>query len=244
MIDRSGSRSRLGIIVLGSLTAIISILIFNSLVLFVKADNINPGIYSKDSNPSGVSYGGWIAKWWLWTMGIPSGEHPRDHFSQQTCSVHQSGPVWFLADLLSGKQERTCTIPAGKAILVPMLTGNCDADGTTPGAPASESDPALIQCAIAGDQYGVISASLDGRQLQNLQQYRTATGFFNLVVPNDNAYSNKPGTWRAYSEGFFVFLEPLPPGNHDLHLTTSVFNPYNVSYNYSADLTYHLIIQP
>jgi hypothetical protein len=177
-------------------------------------------------------------------MGIPSAEHPRDHPSPQTCTIHQSGSVWFLADLLSGRQERTCTIPTGKSILVPLLTGNCDADGTTPGAPASESDPALRKCAMAGDEYGTISASLDGRKLQNLDQYRTASGFFSLVVPKDNAYNNRPGTWRAISEGFFVFLEPLPPGNHDLHLTTSVLNPFNSSYNYSADLTYHLIVNP
>ncbi|MDP9288354.1 MAG: hypothetical protein M3P08_09165 [Thermoproteota archaeon] len=116
--------------------------------------------------------------------------------------------------------------------------------GTTPGAPASESDPALRQCAMRGDEYGAISATLNGRKLQNLDQYRTANGFFNLTVPKDNAYNNRPGTWRALSEGFFVFLEPLPPGNHDLHLTTSVLNPFNTSYNYSADLIYHLIAKP
>jgi hypothetical protein len=80
-------------------------------------------------------------------MGIPSAEHPRDHYTPSGCTINQSGPVWFLADLLSGKAERSCTIPAGKAILVPMLTGNCDADFTIPNAPPSKSNPNLIQCA-------------------------------------------------------------------------------------------------
>jgi hypothetical protein len=97
---------------------------------------------------------------------------------------------------------------------------------------------------MKGDEYGAISATLDGRKLQKLNQYRTASGFFNLIVPKDNAYNNRFGTWRALSEGFFVFLEPLSPGNHDLHLTTSVLNPFNSSYNYSADLTYHLTVNP
>ena len=66
---------------------------------------------------------------------------------------------------------------------MPLVTGNCDADSTTPNAPASESDPNLIQCAKAGNEYGAISASLDGRNLQKLDQYRTLTGFFNLTVP-------------------------------------------------------------
>jgi hypothetical protein len=215
-----------------------------SLTTSVKADNMNPGLYAKDSRPFGISYENWINKWWQWNMGIPSAEHPRDHYTPSRCTVNQSGPVWFLADLLSGKQERTCTIPAGKAILVPLLTGNCDADSTTPNAPASESDPNLIQCAKAGNEYGAISSSLDGRNLQKLDQYRTLTGFFNLTVPKDNVFNNRPGTWRSVNDGFFVFLEPLPSGKHDLHLKTNVINPINPSYNYSADLLYHLIVKP
>jgi len=101
-------------------------------------------------------------------MWIPSAEHPRDHYTFSRCTINQNGPVWFLANLLTGKAERSCTIPAGKAILMPMLTGNCVADSTTPNAPASESDPNLIQCAKAGDEYGAISASLDGGNLQKL----------------------------------------------------------------------------
>ena len=36
-----------------------------------------------------------------------------------------------LGGLLSGTQERTCTIPAGKSILVGVLTGQCDRSDQT-----------------------------------------------------------------------------------------------------------------
>ena len=49
---------------------------------------------------------------------------------------------------------------------------------------------------------------------------------------------------RAFADGFFVFLEPLPPGKHDVHLKVSVLNPVETNYNYNADWTYHLIIEP
>ena len=140
-----------------------------SLITSVKADSMNVGVYAKDSKPFGISYQNWINKWWQWNMGIPSAEHPRDYFTPSRCTINQNGPVWFLADLLSRKEERTCAIPADKAILVPLLTGNCDADFTTPNAPASESNPNLIQCAKAGDEYGAISASLDERNLQKIR---------------------------------------------------------------------------
>lgn len=51
--------------------------------------------------------------------------------------------------------------------------------------------------------------ALDGRQLQNLEQYRATSNIFNMTVAEDNAFQS-PGTFPAMADGFFVFLEPLP----------------------------------
>jgi hypothetical protein len=53
----------------------------------------------------------------------------------------KGGPVWFLADHLAGREERTCTIPAGKAILIPLLTGECGYD-----VPEVKNDEDLRRC--------------------------------------------------------------------------------------------------
>lgn len=204
----------------------------------VKADTLNPGIYSKDSSPFGVPYKGWIAKWWQWNIGIPTSQHPRDHYTPEKCTVNQNGSVWFLPDILTGKEERTCTIPAGKAVLVPLITGECE-NSATP----VMSDEELHQCALAGDEYGIISATLDGQKIQNLEQYRTYTGFFNITIVKDNIFGNNPGTFKGNADGFFVFLEPPSPGKHDLKLTTSILNPTTPSYNYAAEVLYHLDIK-
>ena len=100
-----------------------------SVTAIVYADNLNPGIYSNNSTPFGVPYGEWMSNWWQWNMEIPA-NHPRDNYSPEKCTVNQSGPVWFLPDILTGKEERTCTIPTGKAILVPLLTGEWHNDRT------------------------------------------------------------------------------------------------------------------
>jgi hypothetical protein len=142
-----------------------------------------------------------------------------------------------LADQLGGREERTCTIPAGKAIFVPLLVGECDYS-----MPDVKSDEALRRCAMAGNEYGVIEATVDGIKLKNLEQYRTQSGFFNITIPEDNIYNSRAGTFRALTDGFFVFLEPLPPGKHEIHLKVSVLNPIEQQFNYNADWTYHLII--
>jgi hypothetical protein len=216
-----------------------------SLIIFVSVPTVNgvdnSVLYSKDSSPFGISYGDWIATWWQWNIGIPPSQHPRDHFSPQTCTTNQTGPVWLLPDILSGKEDRNCTIPHGKAILVPLLTGFCDDDNTDPNV---KTDEGLRKCAMAGNEYGLISAKLDGVDLQNLDQYRTQTGFFNLTVPQDNFCNCVPGMFKSMADGFFVFLKPLPVGNHNFTLTTSVSNPVSPSFNYAAESNYHLNVSP
>jgi hypothetical protein len=199
----------------------------------------NSQLFNKDSNPYGVSYGDWLAKWWQWNFNISPSEHPRDHYSPQRCSINQTGPVWFLPDILKGREERSCNVPEGVAVLVPLLTGFCDDDNTDP---LLKTDEGLRKCAMEGNEYGIVTASLDGQSLQNLDQYRTQTSFFNLTVPKDNWCNCVPGTWKTMADGFFVFLKPLQFGKHDLILKTNVVNPTSPSYNYVAEAVYHLTV--
>ncbi|NAL78697.1 hypothetical protein [Nitrososphaera sp. AFS] len=204
----------------------------------VKGDSLNPLLYSTNSSPYGIPYQQWAEKWWQWSFSIPQEDHPRQNNTASNCARGQSGPVWFLADSLSGTVQRTCVIPTGKSILVGLLTGECDRSD-----PTLHNDQDVRQCATEGNDYGVIGATLDGVQLQNLNQYRIDSGFYNLTIPPDNIYKEKPGMYRAFTNGFFAFLQPLHPGTHDLHLTVSVANPVKPQYNYAADWTYHLIVK-
>jgi hypothetical protein len=216
---------------------IIITLVFSTLIASALADNLNPGVFAKDSAPYGIPYAQWLGKWWNWTKSLTTQEHPRDNYTPEKCTAGQKGPVWFLADALTGKEERTCTIPAGKAILAPTITGSCGYYD-----PTIKNDDDMRRCAIAGDEYGTIEVTLDGRKIQNLEQYRVQTGFFNLNITKDNIYNNTPGIFKAYADGWMVLLEPLPLGKHDLHIKASVFNPVETQYNYSAEWTYHLNI--
>jgi hypothetical protein len=137
--------------------------------VYAMADSINPGVYSKDSAPYGIPYGVWLAKWWNWTVSIPSDQHPRDNYTPEKCQVNQQGPVWFLADQLGGREERTCTIPATKSIFIPLLVGECEYS-----TPEIKSDDDLRHCASAGNEYGVIEATVDGVNLKNLEPRNTS----------------------------------------------------------------------
>jgi hypothetical protein len=199
------------------------------------AQTESPEIYTKDSKPYNIPYNEWISRWWQWSQSIPGSVHPREHPTEQNCKISQEGPVWFLADLLSGKQERTCTIPSGKAILVPLVGGFCGADSA-----GVRNDNDLRNCAMAGDDYASMQVTLDGKQIKNLEQNRAQSGFFNLTYGSDNIYKHKTATVKGFADGYYLFLRPLIPGQHLLSLKTSVINPVNSEFNYSAELVYHL----
>jgi hypothetical protein len=131
-------------------------------------------------------------------------EHPRYDTTGERCVVEQEGPVWFLTDsILKWKSTvtRTCTIPAEKVILFPILSGECDY-----GEPGIYTDSLLHQCAIGGNEFGVIEATIDGVELQdqNLKQYRIQSDFFNIKIVGNNIYGVATGTFRAMVDGFFV----------------------------------------
>ena len=61
------------------------------------------------------------------------------------------------------------------------------------------------KCATEGNEFGVIFAIIDRVRLQNLEQYRIQSDFFNIILPEDNTYEVDPSTFKAIVDGFFVF---------------------------------------
>jgi hypothetical protein len=222
---------------------IIMVLVIMSLANISKADLLNPSVYSTDSSPYGIPYQKWLEASWQWKFSVPTAENTANDFSPAKCVIGQRGPVWFFSESLSGTQVRPCTVPAGESIFIPVLDGECDLSDTS-----QHSDSDLIKCASQGNDYAVISASVDGVPIKNLDSYRTHTEFFNLTVPADNIYhEGPPGSYRAYADATVLFLHPLQPGSHIVHYTVSVQNPdpnLAAKLNYATDAYYKIFVRP
>jgi hypothetical protein len=187
------------------------------IIMPTHADELNPGVYSIDSKPFDVSYHEWVGRWWNWTAGIPADAHPRDNV-EASCNIHQSGPVWFLPDPLSEEPvTRVCDVPVGKAIFIPIVTGELSSIERP-----DYSDEQLIEHAGDCDDTSIRSAEVDGVNIKGLDDnitYRTNTSkIFNFAIGEDNVYNWKPGVYHSFAEGWFLFLEPLKPGEHTIQL--------------------------
>ncbi len=74
-------------------------------------------MYARESKPFGRSWEQWVAIWWQWCSAEPDDTNPVADMTGEICDKNQTdSDVWFLAGTFGGEAERTCIIPAGKAI--------------------------------------------------------------------------------------------------------------------------------
>ena len=170
-------------------------------------------LYAPDSSPFGRTYGEWTARWWQWVLSIARNENPVVDENGSNCANNQSGPVWFLTGTLKGHAERSCIIPADKAILFPVINVEAsvaEGDGTT-------DEELAARTKFEMDQITDMRAMISGTNVNELKQYRIQSPPFNVTLPADNVLGVPAQTTKMISEGYWLFLHPLEPGNYDLH---------------------------
>ena len=168
----------------------------------------NLELFSPESSPFDKSYSGWTAKWWQWVLAIPKSENPLIDDTGKNSAKNQMGPVWFLAGTLKGPAERSCTIPADKAILFPVINFEAsvaEGDGTT-----EEELQARVKFEM--DQITDMRVRISGTNIDELKQYRIQSPLFTVTLPADNVLGLPAQTTKMISEGYWLFLKPLEPG--------------------------------
>jgi hypothetical protein len=172
-----------------------------------------PKVFSADSKPYNLTYGEWTARWWQWGYSVPKNSNPAYDDTGKNCAQGQKGPVWFLAGTYGHPVDRVCTIPAGKAILFPILNSEC----SFAEFPKLKTLSQLRTCAkTIQDHVTTLYASVDGIPIPRLQEYRIQSSPFNFTLPQNNILGMPANTTQAIADGNWVFLKPLSPGIHKL----------------------------
>jgi len=201
----------------------------------------NPHLQASKSVWRGASYAEWTQRWWQWYNSIPLNVNPSRDDQGTQCGINQAGPVWFIGGPLGSTFERSCTIPQGTAILSPIADFlndyPCPDPSFQPAAGQTLEDFLIQTVAPIIEGITVYEADLDG---QPLPARRVTTGLFPFtaaadLVAVDSCVTGSPQL--GVSDGYFLFIEPLPPGEHTLHIHSEI-----PSLNLSSDGTYHLTI--
>ncbi|WP_435007668.1 hypothetical protein P12x_004932 [Tundrisphaera lichenicola] len=188
------------------------------------AENANSKVFPPCSNPHGLSYAEWSARQWQWLFSLPVDHHPL--FDSADCSTGQSGKVWFLGGTFStseiepgvilGKADRTCKIPSGTALFLPMVAAECsEIEGN------GETEAVLRECANFFGDFIIPSSvflEIDGKPVTNPERYRVESPLFSIgPLPENNVLGAAQGsTSPAVSDGYFAMVKPMSVGKHTL----------------------------
>ena len=173
-----------------------------------------------DPRLAGRTYAQLAADWWKWSQEMPltnsaGAIHPLFDTPQFDVSESQTSDVWFLAAPF-GTTQRSCLIPAGKALFFPIF--NVESSNLEPdpfyGATAEDQAENAKRWA---DHVVDLFCEIDGIPAPNLGAYRVRSPQIRLTVPTPWIQGQTGGQGTSSGDGYFVFLSPLAPGQHRLH---------------------------
>jgi hypothetical protein len=211
--------------------------------------NPNPGVSPINSAPYGKSYGEWGAAWWTWALSFPADRNPIFDATGEFGSQGQAGPVWFLAGTSGGAVERTITIPAGKGLFLPLLNVINDYPCPDPNfqpPPGQTLEEFLREGAIFFvDHATELSVEVDGVPLRNLFDYRATSDLFTFtgdpsMTAFDPCITGQPQP--AVSDGYWLMLSPLRPGQHTIHSVSKAEFP-EFDFEFTVEVTYYITVE-
>jgi hypothetical protein len=233
----------------------VAVVLITHTVCFASTQSGKPP-QSPGPNPNANQFNELSALWWQWIFSIPTAANPNLADGVVDCSYAQSShsrsaQIWFLAGSFGGAADRSCTVPRGIALFFPLLNIEYDnvgcCDPTT--LPFTYSIQQIKQFAAAAQDNPLeLHASVDGvpvpayrAQSQVFSYSFPATGnlynsLFGLAVPGTNWPSTT--VFPAVSDGYWVMVDPLPPGTHLIKFGAIANNGFTV------DITYHITIAP
>jgi hypothetical protein len=211
-------------------------------VVGLNAINILP----PGGKPYGLTYEDHIKNFWKWIISFPIPKSPWKDQTGANCDNGQSAtnsPIFYLSGNGGGKSVRTCKVPAGKALFIPVSPME-ESDKESPGASIQQ-----LSKDSKKDQDSVTSLYLkiDDKvyNFQELSKYRTHTSAFDVIFPDNAIFGATKGNSKSVADGYYVITEPLPKGTHTIQYKSSLICAGTdcVEPNFAQDVAYKIIVE-
>lgn len=161
-------------------------------------------------------------RWWQWAGKRRDSRSPVTDETGERCEQDQPGDVFFLAGTYGGRARRTCTVPAGRPIFLPVLNQTCPVQGD-----------AAVAAEECQHEFGGAKPHLrvDGRAVKPVfvvsPPYRHD--------PHPDSSAGVAG--ESVAAGYHALLDPLPPGEHTISFGGSRGE------SFSLDVRYELTVE-
>ena len=218
-------------------------------------DSAEQAIGPAEVNPATVEQ----AKGWLrWAFAQPWSTGPVLDQTGASCASGQSGSTWYLAGTTGGAVTRTCTIPANKTLVLPLVNrwivfrpeAYPDADAVAKAQNMVDNyfkQQQARTCELTLKVDGVEVAGSYDDMFEDL--YVEEKIPFNVFLyPGDNFVSPfgvptgiNGGDMPAETAGHYAEIEPLTPGDHVLELGGKTCqNKNQITFETSATYLLHV----
>jgi hypothetical protein len=237
-----------------NLLVTVSVLLFSATVMVPMAYAVD--VFHKDELPFGKPYEGWVQDWWRWNAAIPS--DPETTFAgvkENGCFINKEGSVAMLIDpAIGGQHHQRCEISSNQGILIPAWSALCS------GALKGNENMSFKELSECARQYNLgkvtVNAWVDNKSIAQVkaEDYKTIdlinatelyTKGFNITIPEDsNLAVDNPGTHLGATHGWYIFLKPLPVGEHTVRYVNDVRETtLGAGNTNNADITYSLKVK-
>jgi hypothetical protein len=218
-----------------------------SFILLPAAGSTSVNIFPPGSEPYGLPYAKYIENFWKWILSIPAKDNPIDDPTGEKCAIGQSktnSSVFYLAFNNGGVSERTCKVPAGKGLFIPVMQVELS-EKDTPGATIEE-----LKLSAKTDQDSVNSLYLrigdKEYNFEDLRDYRTATDGFDINYADNGIFGIvEGGPTTGVADGYYILTEPIQKGNYTIHYKSSLscLDPGCAEPNFAQDIKYDIIAE-
>jgi hypothetical protein len=216
--------------------------------LIFRADSVNSiQIFGPEEKPYGLAYEDHAKNWWKWLLSMPIDINPTNDKTGDRCingQQNSNSSLFYLAGGGGGLFERTCEVPYGKGILMPLMVVEVS-DKEAPQATLED-----LKKIAKNDQDHVTSLyiKLNDKEYkyQDLIKYRiNTTDIFEVFFPKNAMYGVSEGPSKASADGFYIITKPLPKGEHIVQFKSSLFCPGEncLDVNWAQDVKYKLIVK-
>ena len=221
---------------------------------------------------AGKTYAEWGAAFVKWQLELPGPDFPSLDSTGAACAVGQSGAadgggdgggtqtdVFFLAESWITTVTRSCTIPTGEMIFIPLMGWYWDNGGTPAGSQLTDDQ---LKSMLTQVDVAVTGLSLDideksyGSKVSDFAAYLSGPTQFSYTMPNTptNFAAEYPGSYSSatfsgtvpisFCTGYWILLAPLSVGGHKIHYTLLRNAIPSLGLGvFDTDVTYNLTVE-
>lgn len=211
-------------------------------------------VYPKESTPI-VPYDIWVATFWNWDATVLNKAGTTnccEGLQENGCLMNDPGPAVILMNTaIGGTYNQNCSIRSDQGIFVQLWSAECDTAYTKPEPIsydktlkcAKELDLGTVKGKVIVD--GTLVSELEAKDLVSSKLNKVVelvTPYFSFTYPpGTHLFTPKSGTFLAAAHGWFVFLKPLPVGDHTVSYSINVVTPGTTAGESltTAQYTYH-----